>query len=93
VLLLPSCLQVAANTKGIQLVRELIAEHSLQVVQAYMGFIQANAGVHSLGGWDDNLSDVERVCTCRTSSAGNASLLAACSLHTFLSCGIPLGGR
>jgi N-methylhydantoinase B/oxoprolinase/acetone carboxylase alpha subunit len=37
-------MQVAANTKGIQLVRELIAEHSLGVVQAYMGFIQANAG-------------------------------------------------
>lgn len=37
-------LQVAANTKGIQLVQELIAEHSLQVVQAYMKFIQANAG-------------------------------------------------
>eukprot|EP00882_Tetradesmus_deserticola_P021258 GHRQ01023013.1.p1 GENE.GHRQ01023013.1~~GHRQ01023013.1.p1 ORF type:complete len:429 (+),score=220.13 GHRQ01023013.1:665-1951(+) len=35
--------QVAANTKGIQLVQELIAEHSLQVVQAYMRFIQANA--------------------------------------------------
>jgi len=36
--------QVAANTKGIQLVLELIAEHSLKVVQAYMSFIQANAG-------------------------------------------------
>eukprot|EP00775_Hariotina_reticulata_P006718 gene6718-6939_t len=35
--------QVAANTKGIQLVQELIAEHSLSVVQAYMNFIQANA--------------------------------------------------
>jgi hypothetical protein len=54
VLLLPPCLQVAANTKGIQLVRELIAEHSLQVVQAYMAFIQANAGAHIVGGWDDN---------------------------------------
>jgi N-methylhydantoinase B/oxoprolinase/acetone carboxylase alpha subunit len=38
------CVQVAANTKGIQLVQELIAEHSLEVVQAYMAFIQANAG-------------------------------------------------
>lgn len=36
--------QVAANTKGIQLVHDLIAEHSLEVVQAYMAFIQANAG-------------------------------------------------
>eukprot|EP00878_Enallax_costatus_P007255 GHUV01007601.1.p1 GENE.GHUV01007601.1~~GHUV01007601.1.p1 ORF type:complete len:447 (+),score=116.96 GHUV01007601.1:60-1343(+) len=35
--------QVAANTKGIQLVQELIAEHSLEVVQAYMKYIQANA--------------------------------------------------
>lgn len=35
---------MAANTKGIQLVQELIAEHSLAVVQAYMRFIQANAG-------------------------------------------------
>lgn len=41
--------QVAANTKGIQLVHELIAEHSLQVVQAYMGFIQANAGKNRSG--------------------------------------------
>lgn len=37
-------IQVAANTKGIQLVQELIGEHSLTVVQAYMAFIQANAG-------------------------------------------------
>jgi 5-oxoprolinase (ATP-hydrolysing) len=36
--------QVAANTKGIQLVQDLIAEHSLETVQAYMAFIQANAG-------------------------------------------------
>ncbi|WIA16218.1 hypothetical protein OEZ85_012930 [Tetradesmus obliquus] len=35
--------QVAANTKGIQLVQELIGEHSLGLVQAYMRFIQANA--------------------------------------------------
>ena len=35
--------QVAANTKGISLVKELIAEYSLGVVQAYMAFIQANA--------------------------------------------------
>lgn len=46
--LLYSCfLQVAANTKGIQLVQDLIAEHSLEVVQAYMKHIQANAGAHS----------------------------------------------
>ncbi|KAI8475487.1 MAG: Hydantoinase B/oxoprolinase-domain-containing protein [Monoraphidium minutum] len=35
--------QVAANTKGIALVGDLIREHGLGVVQAYMGFIQANA--------------------------------------------------
>jgi 5-oxoprolinase (ATP-hydrolysing) len=38
--------QVAANTKGIQLVQELIAEHGLAEVQGYMAFIQANAGKH-----------------------------------------------
>jgi hypothetical protein len=43
------CRQVAANTKGIQLVQELIAEHSLEVVQAYMRFIQANAGAGKHG--------------------------------------------
>jgi 5-oxoprolinase (ATP-hydrolysing) len=32
--------QVAANTKGIQLVGDLINEYSLTVVQAYMGHIQ-----------------------------------------------------
>lgn len=32
--------QVAANNKGISLVKELIEEYSLQVVQAYMRFIQ-----------------------------------------------------
>ncbi|KAG1678987.1 hypothetical protein FOA52_013050 [Chlamydomonas sp. UWO 241] len=35
--------QVAANTRGIQLVGALINEYSLPVVQAYMGHIQANA--------------------------------------------------
>ncbi|KAL4856136.1 5-oxoprolinase [Chlorella vulgaris] len=35
--------QVAANTKGIALVKELILEYGLVVVQAYMGHIQANA--------------------------------------------------
>ncbi|PSC69547.1 5-oxoprolinase isoform B [Micractinium conductrix] len=35
--------QVAANTKGIALVKELIGEYSLPVVQAYMRHIQANA--------------------------------------------------
>lgn len=35
--------QVAANTKGIALVKELIAEYGLDVVQAYMKHIQANA--------------------------------------------------
>jgi 5-oxoprolinase (ATP-hydrolysing) len=35
--------QVAANTRGIALVRGLIAEHGLRVVHAYMRHIQANA--------------------------------------------------
>uniref|UniRef100_A0A674GAY9 5-oxoprolinase, ATP-hydrolysing n=1 Tax=Taeniopygia guttata TaxID=59729 RepID=A0A674GAY9_TAEGU len=35
--------QVAANQKGIGLVRELIEQHGLEVVQAYMGHVQANA--------------------------------------------------
>lgn len=37
--------QVAANTKGIQLVLELIDSYGLKVVQAYMAFIQENAEV------------------------------------------------
>ncbi|XP_065484214.1 5-oxoprolinase isoform X2 [Caloenas nicobarica] len=37
--------QVAANQRGIQLVTELIRQHGLPVVQAYMGHIQANAEV------------------------------------------------
>ncbi|GAX85880.1 hypothetical protein CEUSTIGMA_g13296.t1 [Chlamydomonas eustigma] len=35
--------QVAANTRGIQLVGDLIEEYGLNVVQAYMGHIQRNA--------------------------------------------------
>jgi hypothetical protein len=35
--------QVAANAKGITLVKALIAESSLARVQLYMGYIQANA--------------------------------------------------
>nr|XP_031359616.1 5-oxoprolinase [Lonchura striata domestica] len=35
--------QVAANQKGIGLVRELIGQHGLEAVQAYMGHVQANA--------------------------------------------------
>ncbi|EDW74349.1 uncharacterized protein Dwil_GK21431 [Drosophila willistoni] len=35
--------QIAANHKGIQLVSELIDSYGLDVVQAYMGHIQANA--------------------------------------------------
>ncbi len=34
---------MAANTRGIALVHELIAEYGLGVVQAYMKHIQANA--------------------------------------------------
>ena len=37
--------QIAANHKGIQLVNDLIDHYSLDVVQAYMGHIQANAEV------------------------------------------------
>ncbi|KAM4688297.1 5-oxoprolinase isoform 1-T2 [Discoglossus pictus] len=37
--------QVAANQKGIQLVNELIDSYGLEVVQAYMAHIQANAEV------------------------------------------------
>ncbi len=35
--------QVAANNKGVQLVGELIQEYSLEVVQAYMQYIQVCA--------------------------------------------------
>ena len=34
-------MQVAANNRGITLVSELIEEYSLEVVQAYMHYIQA----------------------------------------------------
>ncbi|XP_044309191.1 5-oxoprolinase [Varanus komodoensis] len=37
--------QVAANQKGIQLVSKLIGQYGLEVVQAYMAHIQANAEV------------------------------------------------
>ncbi|XP_063155873.1 5-oxoprolinase isoform X1 [Candoia aspera] len=37
--------QVAANQRGIHLVSELIGQYGLEVVQAYMGHIQANAEV------------------------------------------------
>lgn len=37
--------QVAANHKGIQLVRELIDQYGLDVVQSYMGHIQSNAEI------------------------------------------------
>ena len=37
--------QIAANHKGISLVNELIDHYGLEVVQAYMGHIQANAEV------------------------------------------------
>ncbi|PVD21468.1 hypothetical protein C0Q70_19641 [Pomacea canaliculata] len=37
--------QVAANQKGITLVKELISEYSLPVIQAYMAYIQENAEV------------------------------------------------
>lgn len=34
--------QVAANNRGISLVKELIKEYSLEIVQAYMTFIQVS---------------------------------------------------
>ena len=34
--------QVAANNRGISLVKELIKEYSLDIVQAYMTFIQVS---------------------------------------------------
>jgi hypothetical protein len=37
--------QVAANTRGIQLVGDLISEHGLAKVQAYMAHIQVGCGV------------------------------------------------
>ena len=37
--------QVAANHRGITLVRELIAEYGLDVVHAYMRYIQENAEI------------------------------------------------
>lgn len=40
--------QVAANTRGIQLVQELIREYSLPVVSAYMSHIQVGVTVYSL---------------------------------------------
>ena len=43
------CLQVAANTRGIALVKDLIREYSLPVVQAYMGHIQV--GGCGRGAW------------------------------------------
>jgi len=39
-------LQVAANNRGILLVRDLIQEYSLEVVQAYMTFIQVTPKTH-----------------------------------------------
>ena len=39
--------QVAANNKGIGLVSDLIAEYSLPVVQAYMGFIQVGVSLNT----------------------------------------------
>jgi len=35
--------QVAANRKGVELLREMVAHYGLEVVRAYMGHIQANA--------------------------------------------------
>ena len=35
--------QIAANQKGVELIREMIEHQGLEVVQAYMGHIQDNA--------------------------------------------------
>ena len=35
--------QVASNNSGIQMLHQLVTEHSLETVQAYMGYIQQNA--------------------------------------------------
>jgi len=71
--------QVAANERGITLVRELIAEHSLPVVQAYMGHIQlaAERAVRSM------LADFSRA---RGLAAGGGSVFA----EDFLDDGTPI---
>ncbi|XP_048517998.1 5-oxoprolinase [Dendroctonus ponderosae] len=57
--------QVAANKKGIDLVNELIDQYGLDVVQAYMNHIQANAEVAVR----DMLRQVARDAVARTGSA------------------------
>ncbi len=54
--------QIAANQKGIQLVSELIDSYGLDVVQAYMGFIQKNAEV----GVREMLKEIGREVEART---------------------------
>lgn len=57
--------QVAANQKGIQLVGELIGQYGLDVVQAYMGYIQVGLGI----------AYMEQCCGC-SKGAGPPCLMA-----------------
>ena len=51
--------QVAANTRGIQLVGELIAEYGLGVVTAFMRHIQVRL-------WERRVGERACVCVCRS---------------------------
>lgn len=61
--------QVAANHKGIQLVRELIDAYGLAVVQAYMLYIQQNAELA--------VRDMLREIAAKTAAAGRPAVLRA----------------
>ncbi|XP_058825820.1 5-oxoprolinase [Topomyia yanbarensis] len=56
--------QIAANQKGIQLVAELIDSYGLNVVQAYMGYMQQNAELAVR----DMLKDIAKEAKLRTGS-------------------------
>jgi 5-oxoprolinase (ATP-hydrolysing) len=64
--------QVAANTKGIRLMHELIAQYSLPVVQTYMRHIQRNA--------ERAVRDMLREFAARKSSSSSVSASASSSL-------------
>ena len=49
--------QVAANNRGISLVKELIGEYSLEIVQAYMTFIQVS--INTKSSFDTLLSNLQ----------------------------------
>ena len=69
--------QIAANNKGINLVQQMISDHGLEAVQAYMGFIQQNAELAVR----DMLKEVARTSTrsskCKSSNASNVILEAS----------------